>query len=57
LEWPQLIAHWGGSRGLFAKEAMMINFDPGVYARLSPEVRLYVLGLLPREPIRSFEDL
>jgi DNA-dependent RNA polymerase len=57
LEWPQLIAHWGESRGLFAKEAMMINFDPGVYARLSPEVRLYVLGLLPREPIRSFEDL
>jgi hypothetical protein len=26
---------------------MTINFDPGVYARLSPEVRLYALGLVP----------
>src|SRR5262245_29542189 len=36
---------------------MTISFDPGVYAHLSPEARLYALGLTPQEPIRSFEDL
>jgi hypothetical protein len=38
---------------------MTINFDPGVYARLSPEVRLHALGLMPtkQEPFRSFEEL
>jgi hypothetical protein len=46
---------------------MVINFDPGVYARLSPEVRLYALGLIPTKPplkganwgprFESFEEL
>jgi hypothetical protein len=33
------------------------KFDPGVYAGLSPEVRLYALGLMSQEPIRSFGEL
>jgi Autographiviridae RNA polymerase len=38
----------------------MSDFDPGVYARLSPEVRLYALGLQPPMKgarFRSFGDL
>src|SRR5262245_1725235 len=30
--------------------------DLNCYARLSDEARLYALGLMPREPIRSFEE-
>jgi DNA-dependent RNA polymerase len=33
------------------------KFDPGVYAGLSPEIRLYALGLMPQDPIRSFGEL
>jgi hypothetical protein len=38
---------------------MTINFDPGPYARLSPEIRLYALGLIPtkRGALRSLEEL
>jgi hypothetical protein len=37
---------------------MTTNFDPGVYAALSPEIRLYALGLMPpKSPLRSFEEL
>jgi hypothetical protein len=37
---------------------MTAHFDPSIYAQLSPEVRLYALGLLsPKQQLRSFEEL
>jgi len=36
---------------------MTISFDLSIYSRLSPEARLYALGLMPQEPIRSGEPI